>query len=61
MGRLRPGVWRRLAYMPRFTRHYWHRSRWGAKRALSGTRRRMREYDDDSDGDDEPPLDARSQ
>ena len=49
MGRLRSGVWRRLAYMPRFTRHYWHRSRWGIRRAFSETRRRMHEYDEESD------------
>jgi hypothetical protein len=51
MDRHGSGVWRRLAYIPRFTRHYWHRIRWGAKGAFSETRRRMRDYDDD--GDDE--------
>jgi hypothetical protein len=59
MGRLRSGVWRRLAYIPRFTRPYWHRSGWGVRRAFSDTRRRMREYDEESD--DEPPLGERSQ
>jgi hypothetical protein len=49
MGRLRSGVWRRLAYIPRFTRHSWHRRSWGLRRAVSGSRQRMRDYRDDAD------------
>ena len=47
MGRLRSGAWRRLAYTPRFARHYWHRRGRGVGSALSGARRRMRDYRDD--------------
>jgi hypothetical protein len=53
MNRLGSGVWRRVAYIPRFTRHYWHRSRWRVGRAFSDTRRRMRDYDDDADDADD--------
>ena len=48
MGRLRSGAWRRLAYIPRFARHYWHRRGRGVGAALSGARRRMRDYCGDS-------------
>ena len=48
MGRLRSGAWRWLAYIPRFARHYWHRRGRGVGIALSGARRRMRDYSVDS-------------
>ena len=48
MGRLRSGAWRRLAYIPRFARHYWHRRGRGVGFAFSGARRRMRQYSSDS-------------
>ena len=44
MGDLRSGAWRRLVYTPRFARHYWHRRGRGVGAALSGARRRMRDY-----------------